>query len=151
MPNDVVASAHIAVDGAARRLEVATVNGPITITGARKEVEAESVSGAITLRDVMLGRLDLTTMAGAIAVAGSLVDGPLRIDSHAGSIDVEVPARGPLSFAIDAFSGAIIDRFDATESRVRGSHRRALGLRGATLHINSFSGDVTIGPPRPTK
>lgn len=142
---------RVDVTGAPERVEVSTVSGAVTIAGAREEVEAESISGAITLRDVALGRLDLNSVTGAIAIAGSFGEGPLRVDTHGGSIDLAVPSRGPLEIVVDSFSGEIVDRFDAAEVRVRGTHRRGLGRGGATLRINSFSGAVTIGPPRAAK
>lgn len=139
------------ISGAPERVEVSTVSGAITIAGAREEVDAESISGAITLRDVVLGRLDLTSVAGAITLAGSLGGGPLRVDTHSGSIDLALPSRGPLEIVVDTFSGEIVDRFDAAELRAHGTHRRALGRGGATLRVNSFSGGVTIGPPPAAK
>jgi DUF4097 and DUF4098 domain-containing protein YvlB len=147
----VAVDGRVDVTGAPERVEVSTVSGAVTIAGAREEVEAESISGAITLRDVALGRLELTSVTGAIAVAGTFGDGPLRIDTHGGAIDLAVPSRGPLEIVVDTFSGEIVDRFDAPEVRVRGTHRRALGRGGPTLRINSFSGAVTIGPPRAPK
>lgn len=147
----VAVDGSVSVTGAPERVDVSTVSGTITIAGAREEVEAESISGSIDLRDVTLARLELTSVTGAIGFAGKLGGGPLRIDTHGGQIDVAVPPRGPLDLVVDSFSGEIVDRFDAPESRVRGAHRRALGRGGATLRINSFSGGVTIGPPRAAK
>lgn len=134
-------------------LRVTAVSGDVGITDVTGDVEATSVSGDLTLRSVTSRRVRAKTTSGDVSYEGA-VDAAGRYDlgSHAGDVDVVVPAGLSAQVTVSTFSGTIESDFPITLPP--GQH--ALGVTGtkrftfdvgrgeARLTAESFSGDVTI-------
>jgi hypothetical protein len=132
-----------------------TVSGDIVLRGLKaRGVDLQSVSGNLRLTDVDIERAQSRSVSGAIEYAGRMAKGGrYEFRSHSGTVRV-VPAGGA-GFDVEAntFTGDIRSdyalRLLGAPGPGRGlprprSIRGSFGDGGATLAIQSFSGNIVI-------
>ena len=140
----------------ADELSVGSVSGDVTVNRLKGSgFDAQTVSGDLRLTDVELDHATLRSVSGDIDYAGRLGrNGRFQFQSHSGDIRVTpADARG---FAIEAstFSGDVRSDYALTLQSSPGnslapggrnrSVRGSFGDAGATLSLQSFSGDIVI-------
>jgi DUF4097 and DUF4098 domain-containing protein YvlB len=140
----------------ADELSVGSVSGDVTVNRLKGSgFDAQTVSGDLRLTDVELDHATLRSVSGDIDYAGRLGrNGRFQFQSHSGDIRVTpADARG---FAIEAstFSGDVRSDYALTlqsspgnslaPGRRNRSVRGSFGDAGATLSLQSFSGDIVI-------
>jgi DUF4097 and DUF4098 domain-containing protein YvlB len=143
-------------DAEADELVAGSVSGDVTINKLKGTgFDAQTVSGDLRLTDVDVDHASLRSVSGEIVYSGRLQrNGRYQFQSHSGTIRVTPDdTRG---FAIEAttFSGDVRSDYPLTLQSVPGnglqpgrrsrSVRGAFGDAGATLSLQSFSGDIVI-------
>lgn len=142
-------SGDIDFAGTASRVSVETVSGEIDLTGVSGEIDASTVSGDVTLRGDAISNGEFEAVSGDVEIeAGVEAGGRLNVSSMSGDIDVYLPSDQEAEFFAQTFSGDISSSFG--QARVTSSHgpgkrlEYRAGDSGATVNLNSFSGDVSI-------
>lgn len=140
----------------ADELSVGSVSGDVTVNRLKGSgFDAQTVSGDLRLADVEIDHATLRSVSGDIDYSGRLArNGRYQFQSHSGDIRVTpADARG---FAIEAttFSGDVRSDYALTLQSTPGSSlapggrnrsvRGSFGDAGATLTLQSFSGDIVI-------
>jgi len=141
----------------ADELSVGSVSGDVTVNRLKGTgFDAQTVSGDVRLADVEIDHATLRSVSGDIDYVGRLArNGRYQFQSHSGDIRVTpADARG---FAIEAttFSGDVRSDYALTLQSSPGnslapgpgrnrSVRGSFGDAGATLTLQSFSGDIVI-------
>jgi DUF4097 and DUF4098 domain-containing protein YvlB len=139
---------------ACTRAHVESVNGGVTVQGARGDVEASTVNGTLRVTGSAFERAKLETVNGRITFEGALQpSATLDVESVGGSVDLRLPAGTSADFSVNTFSGSIrnawsADGADAPRRTSRFTSEQELtftaGSGGATVSIQTLSGDVTI-------
>lgn len=142
-------SGDIDFSGEADRVSVETVSGEIELSGVSGEVEASTVSGDVTLYGDSLSNGEFEAVSGDVEVTVALdAGGRLNVSSMSGDIDVYLPSNQEAEFFAQTFSGDISTSFGEVRSTSsRGPGKRLdyrAGNSGATVNLNSFSGDVSL-------
>ena len=133
---------------AAVRVSVESVSGEIELTGVSGEIEASTVSGDVTVNgnDLRIGEFE--AVSGDVELTVGLEDGGrINVSSMSGDIDLYLPAGQEAEFFAQTFSGDIDSAFGRVQDSRRGPGSRLEhqeGNNGATINLNSFSGDVGI-------
>ena len=138
-------------------MSVGSVSGDVIVNRLKASgFDAQTVSGDLRLTDVEVDHASLRSVSGDIDYAGRLArNGRYQFQSHSGDIRVTpADARG---FAIEAstFSGDVRSDYALTlqivARQLAGSRpgrnrsvRGSFGDAGATLTLQSFSGDIVI-------
>jgi DUF4097 and DUF4098 domain-containing protein YvlB len=139
----------------ADELSVGSVSGDVTVNRLKGSgFDAQTVSGDLRLAEVEIDHTSLRSVSGDIDYIGRLArNGRYQFQSHSGDIRVTpADARG---FAIEAstFSGDVRSDYALTLQSSPGnslapgrnrSVRGSFGDAGATLTLQSFSGDIVI-------
>lgn len=134
-------------------VRLTAVSGDVDATDVTGDVEATTVSGDVTLRGVTSRRVRARTTSGDVAYDGAIdAAGRYDLGSHAGDVDIVLPAGASVQVTVATFSGTIESDFPIT----LGPGQHALGVTGtkrftfdvgrgeSRLTAESFSGDVTI-------
>jgi len=160
-------SGDVDVRADCQRLELTSVSGDIDFAGTAARTSAEAVSGDVTLAgleddlEVSLVSGDLELDAGTLrrgrfeSVSGTLDlrlavadDGRVTVESMSGDVRLAVPADQSGEFSAQSFSGDIRSDFGEATRPDRGpgvSLDHVAGPGGASVQIESFSGDIQIG------
>lgn len=154
-------------------LDGSTVSGDVRARGLRGEVEVHSVSGDVEVRDATGPSLEAKTVSGdvlledisAALVGAETVSGDVRFSGDvkakgdydfqtlSGDVELRLPAGIGAEITASTFSGDFDSSFPIAskiQSSRRGQRRRIAGTigqgegGGATIRVESFSGDVTI-------
>jgi len=148
-------------------VEAGTVSGNVTARDLRADAEVTSVSGDVEVTGFRGGRLEATTVSGDVDLAGiearvveaETVSGNVTFDGRldrqgsydlttlSGGVLVTLPQGTGADFHASTFSGAI--RMPAGTAAEGTSRRRSrssgrIGTGGATLTLESFSGNVEV-------
>ena len=140
----------------ADELTAGSVSGDIIVNKLKATgFDAQAVSGDMRLTDVEIDHASLRSVSGDIEYAGRLLhSGRYALQSHSG--DVRVTPTDARGFAVEAttFSGDLRSDYPLTlqsspgNSLASGRRNRAIrgsfGDAGATLTLQSFSGDIVI-------
>lgn len=143
-------------DSEAEELTTGSVSGDIVIRTLKASgLDAQAVSSALRLTDVVADHASLRTVSGDIDYSGRLLrNGRYQFQSHSG--DVRVAPADARGFAIEAttFSGDVRSDYaltlQGTPGSAPGRGRRERSIRGtfgdagATLTLQSFSGDIVL-------
>lgn len=160
-------SGDVEATGDVDRLEISSVSGDVEFRGSAQRTVAESVSGDVDLEgvdgelEVSLVSGDLELMAGALdlgrfeAVSGTLdLDmsvadgGRITVETMSGDVNLRLPAGQQGVFQAQTFSGDIRSEFGSPQRSQSGSGTRlehAAGENGASIRLETFSGDVRLG------
>ena len=141
-------SGDVEFDGESSRVSIESVSGEVTLNGVGGEVEATTVSGDVYVEGTVLERGEFEAVSGDVELDFAVKDGGrINVSNMSGDIEIYLPDDQKAEFYAQSFSGDVASDF-GTVSRVdRGpgsslQHRE--GNNGASIHLNSFSGDVTI-------
>lgn len=142
-------SGDVTFVGHAPRVTVETVSGEIEIRGAEGEVRVTTVSGDLSLQGGILSLGRFETVSGDLELNVGVSDGGrLSADSMSGDVTLLLPATQQAEFIAESYSGEIRSDFGEVS---KGSKvpRRSLQFRqgnnGASIRIESFSGDARLG------
>ena len=139
----------------ADELSLGTVSGDVIVNRLKGSgFDAQSVSGDLRLTDVEIDHASIRSVSGDIDYSGRLArNGRYQFQSHSG--DIRVTPADAKGFAIEAstFSGDVRSDYALTLQTSPGnsftpgrnrSVRGSFGDAGATLTLQSFSGDIVI-------
>jgi DUF4097 and DUF4098 domain-containing protein YvlB len=140
----------------ADELSASSVSGDIIINRLKASgFDAQSVSADLRLSDVEVDHASMRSVSGDIEYSGRLLrNGRYQLQSHSG--DIRVTPADDRGFAIEAstFSGDIRSDYSLTLQTGPGnaltgpgrnrSVRGSFGDGGATLTLQSFSGDIVV-------
>ena len=141
----------------ADELSVGSVSGDVTVNRLKGSgFDAQTVSGDLRLTDVDFDHASLRSVSGDIDYAGRLArNGRYQFQSHSG--DIRVTPADSKGFAIEAstFSGDVRSDYALTLQSSQGNSlapgpgrnravRGSFGDAGATLTLQSFSGDIVL-------
>ncbi len=132
------------------RLRIEGVSSEINIEDATGDVNAKTVSGEITMRGVKSSSVRAETVSGEITYEGAVSSGGnYEFNAHSGEIHLDIPANSSANLALQTWSGGISSQFPMTmqtEDIGRRSKRKVftIGNGGATINVETFSGDITI-------
>lgn len=142
-------SGDIEFTGAARRSSVESVSGDIDLSGISGDLDASLVSGDVELNGGSLQRGQFESVSGTLELRMALEPGGrLTIESMSGDVLLELPGEQAGDFRAQTFSGEIRSEFGRPYSEDRGPGSRLehqVGDDGATIRIETFSGDIRIG------
>lgn len=140
----------IHVSGSSPWIRVKSATGAITFRGASADAALSTVSGAIKVEGGLFERAKIETVTGNITFAGQLDrSGAFDFDTHAGTVDIAVPAKTNASFSVVTIAGKIDNRVSRTRAFAgrfgRGEELTTeTGAGGAKVNVRSFKGPVTI-------
>ena len=143
-------------DAEADELTANSVSGDVIISRLKaKGIDAQSVSADLRLTDIEADHASLRSVSGDVEYAGRLQrNGRYELQSHSG--DVRVTPTDGRGFTVEArtFSGDVRSDYALTLQSLPGnsltpngrnrSVRGSFGDAGATLMLQSFSGDIVI-------
>ena len=162
-------SGGIDVDGDPRALEASSVSGNVSLKGVSAAVKVESVSGNVLVEQAR-GRLEASSVSGSVQILGGTVEagsleslsgdvscaaavapgGRLSVESHSGSMKIQLPSGSGASIRVSTFSGAIVNDL-GPEQATSGDYGPGSTLNvevsggGGRIDVETFSGDVHLG------
>ena len=141
-------SGDIEFAGTTNRVDVESVSGEIDLTGVSGEIEATTVSGDVTVSGGSLRSGEFEAVSGDVELdVGLESGGRIKVSSMSGDIDLYLPRGQQAEFFAQTFSGDIDTAFGSAKNSSRGPGSQlehTEGGGGATINLNSFSGDVSI-------
>jgi DUF4097 and DUF4098 domain-containing protein YvlB len=159
---------NITVQGGGGSLTLVTVNGAISVTGARGRVEARSVSEDVELTDVQgdvsvetvsgdlrmtridARRVEAQTVSGDVTFEGVIrPDGSYALLTHSGDITIAMPEAASATIRTAVANGDVEASFALPEAERATRSRKSfrLGGGGATIELETFSGDIRLVRP----
>jgi DUF4097 and DUF4098 domain-containing protein YvlB len=141
-------SGDVTFTGHTMRASVETVSGEIVLKGVEGEFKASTVSGDLRLDGEKISRGRFETVSGDLEIYLDLSEGGrLNVESMSGDFKLVLPSDQQAEFTAQTYSGNIRSDFGSVSDDSYGagstlSHRE--GSSGATIHIETFSGDVRI-------
>lgn len=141
-------SGDVTFRGSASRTSVDSVSGDVDLDGVSDELEVSLVSGDLFLRggEFSLGRFE--SVSGTLELFLSVADGGrLSVESMSGDVILSLPEEQQGSIRVQTFSGDIRSDFGSPQREKHGPGTRLEhneGGGGATIRIESFSGDVRL-------
>ena len=140
----------ITLNAAAGKTHLDAVNGAIEVTGGSGELQASCVNGRIEIREGNFDEVTCSTVSGDVVWSASLNDrGSLGLETHSGSVLVELPRGIDADFDVSTFSGHIVNELGPEAKRTSEyapgyELHFTLGSGSAEIDISSFSGDITV-------
>jgi hypothetical protein len=140
----------VQVDGSPGWMRVKTATGDITVRGSSPDAGFTTVGGTIALRDGSYERVRIEAVTGGVTFAGSLARaGSLTIDSHSGTIDLQLSPKASLDVDATTIAGTIINSVTSrrpTPGREgRGEELTLnLGTGDARATLRSFKGNIRL-------
>ena len=132
-------------------LRATSVNDDVSVRDVTGDVSVETVNGDVTLERIRSGNVEGSTVNGDITFDGEIrKGGSYGLTSHQGDITMVVPANLAATIRVNTFNGSFESDFAVTLSGQNGRNRRltfALGAGGATIDLESFSGDIRLVKP----
>lgn len=138
------------VTGTPGWMRVKTASGDISVRGGCQDVGITTVGGNVTLADGAWERARIEAVTGNVTVGGTLVRaGQLTVDSHSGTITLQLPPRASLDIEATTIAGTILNRVNArrpTPGREgRGEELSLyLGTGDARATLRSFKGSIQL-------
>lgn len=129
----------VTIDMPTKSVRASSADGRVSVRQARGYVDLSSVSGAVSAEgdEVWEGRI--TTVTGAIRFAGSFhPEGSFHLESHAGDIELRLPAGARLDLEITSFARRVRNDFAPGQLRFLSSPP------GARVRVVSFKGEVRV-------
>lgn len=147
-------SGHVRLtDSAVATITASTFSGHLNLTGVTGLLQLNTVSGDITIRQAHDAQLAIETTSGDIDFTGSLKDNQAhRVATISGDVELQLPPQSNLRLDVNTLSGDIATTLDLRDSeRDRRRLSGVVGMGGATLSINTTSGDIAIKTERATR
>ncbi|HWT16134.1 MAG TPA: DUF4097 family beta strand repeat-containing protein [Patescibacteria group bacterium] len=141
-------SGDVSFEGQAGRVDAETVSGDVRVSGVSGDVSVETVSGSAIVRGASVNEFEAASVSGDIDFEGTLAaDGRMDVESMSGDVSITLPADASARVSAESFSGDLENDFglvveddDGPGSTLHGT----LGAGGASIEIESFSGDVNL-------
>jgi DUF4097 and DUF4098 domain-containing protein YvlB len=144
-------SGDVSFDGAAPRASVETVSGEINLHGIEGEITISTVSGDVSMTGSHIGRGRFETVSGDLHLTLDVADrGRLNAQSMSGDVRLQLPSGQQAEYSAQSYSGDIDSDFGKVTGNSPGpGHSLSFqqGDNGATIEIESFSGDINITTP----
>ncbi len=141
-------SGDVSFSGTAPRASVETVSGEIQLQGIEGEIAVSTVSGDVSMTGSQIGRGRFETVSGDLQLTLDVADrGRLNVQSMSGDVQLHLRAGQQAEYTAQSYSGDIHSDFGnaSADSRGRGqSLSFQAGENGASIQIESFSGDLSI-------
>lgn len=141
-------SGDVEFSGTVARADVETVSGEINLQGLEGEIGISTVSGDVSLIGSHLHRGKFETVSGDLQLTLDVADrGRLHVQSMSGDVRLQLPAGQQAEYSAQSYSGDIESDFGAVSGNSNGpGHSLSVegGDNGASIQIESFSGDVSI-------
>jgi DUF4097 and DUF4098 domain-containing protein YvlB len=142
----------VELSGASGRIDVKSVSDDVRVDGVTGDVIAEAVSGDVLLRGVDSRSVSLNSVSGDLLYDGVIHgDGRYTMTTHSGDIELFVPDDLDATVSVGTMSGDIETEFQVRLPAGRNDRRRftfTLGNGGATLELETFSGDIELSRRR---
>lgn len=141
-------SGDVTFRGYSSRASAETVSGDIDLQGIEVEIRISTVSGDAKLSAQGIARGRFETVSGELDLQLDLVEGGrLNAESMSGDVHLVLPAAQQADFTAQTYSGSIRSDFGSVQGSSHGPGKTfsfLAGNNGATIKIESFSGDVRI-------
>lgn len=142
-------SGDVEFEGASTRSSLDSVSGDISLEGVSGEITISSVSGDVELMAGSVSEGNFDTVSGTLELNMSVADGGrVNVECMSGDVDMLLPAAQSGAFKAQSFSGDISSDFGQVKYQEfgPGSHlKHSAGDSGASIRVESFSGDIHIG------
>jgi DUF4097 and DUF4098 domain-containing protein YvlB len=153
-PSEVYAESmggEVVVEAEARLLRVRTAGSNITVRGRIADAEAYTVSGLIMVVNKQVERGRFESVDGGIRYTGGIARASsVEFVTHAGDIELALPASLPADVRISSFQGTVTSALGKLvrdpASRQGGEYRLTLGGGGAEVIVRTFKGAVRLRP-----
>jgi hypothetical protein len=140
---------NVTVSGAPTWMRAKTASGDVTIRGSCTDLGITTVSGTVTVRDGSFERTRIESVTGNVTFgAGVARAGSLLIDSHSGTIELQV---GKASLDVDAttitgrITNSVTTRRPTPGREGRGEELTlSLGTGDARATLRSFKGNIRL-------
>jgi len=140
-------SGTIDLAGKTGKADLQTVSGDITAPAVADKIEGQTVSGRMTIGGGPWKEANFSTVSGDTQISGGPTrDGKLTVDAMSGDVQLQLPANTAARLEASTFSGDLRSDF-GTVSTGDGPGKElktTIGGGGATIHVESFSGDVKL-------
>lgn len=128
---------------------VKTISGFVRVDGfAGEELQARTVSGDVDLRNIRGRRVGAETVSGSVSYEGTLDrQGSYDFKTLSGRVEVLLPEGTGADLRASTFSGRIrLPEVALSNVNMRRNNRASarIGNGGASLWVESFSGDVEV-------
>lgn len=142
---------EVEVEVETRLLRVRTAGSNITIRGRVTDAEAYTVSGLITILNKQVERGRFESVDGGIRYTGGVARiSAVEFVTHAGDIDLALPASLAADVRINSFQGTVKSELGKlvrnTGSKQGGEYSLTLNGGGAEVIIRTFKGGVWLRP-----
>jgi len=128
-----------------------TNSGSVTVDGAKGSLKASTGFGGIKIENAQSVTLDLVTKSGSVEFNGSLGEGPHKVVSEFGEINLTLPSNSALTVDLKTGFGNIKSDLPITVTLTGSSNPResdqivgSINGGGAQLTVQTSSGNITI-------
>ena len=134
-------------------MSLATVSGDLVVqTLTTRSLDLNTVSGDVRIGGWSVERASLRTLSGDLNLETTLAKGGrYEVESHSGDVQLSLTEQAGFDLDANTFSGRIrVDFPIKSEGPVRDSGRGPRAVRGvygdgsSSLHVQTFSGDLTV-------
>ena len=143
--------ANVIVEGSPEWARIKTATGDITMRGG-VDIGASTISGTIRSSGGDVERAKLESTTGGIVFASDLArSASVELESHSGTIEVELLRRGDVELDVATITGAIENQWSKTRP-VPGREGRGMtlttswGMNSGHITVRSFKGQVQVRP-----
>lgn len=139
------------VTGTPAWMRVKTATGDINVRGSSPDAVFTTVGGNIVLRDGSYERIRIEAVTGNVTFAAALGRaGSLTVDSHSGTIDMQLAPKSSVDIDATTIAGTILNNVTArrpTPGREGRGEELALnlGVGDARATLRSFKGNIRLG------
>jgi surface antigen len=141
---------NVDITASSRWVRAKTATGSVTVHVTGADVTATTVSGNIVAIGGRFERGRFETVTGDIRFEGDFDrGGAFTFESHAGAVEIAVPATVAANFDVSTLNGQITNELGRAQVRLsRDGTGKALSLEtgpgGADVTVRSFKGDVVL-------
>jgi len=123
-----------------------TQNGKIILEGGQNAIKAHSSFGSIEVLDAENATLDLSSNNGKLVFSGSLGDGPHKLKSNFGNIELTLPGDSALDIDMETDFGKIVSDFAITISgKIDNKHwNGTVNGGGEELVVETNNGNISL-------
>ena len=140
----------VTIEGSPGWLRAKTATGDLVLRGGSEDAAISTVSGAVRVGDGRFERIKLTSVTGPIVFAGDLARAAtLDVDTHAGPIELRLPARPDADVDAATVTGTIENSLTARRP-IAGREGRGMelgfssGSGSARIIVRSFKGNIYL-------
>jgi DUF4097 and DUF4098 domain-containing protein YvlB len=128
-----------------------TNSGSVTVDGAKGTLQVNTDFGGIKIENAQSVTLDIKTKSGSVEFSGSLGEGPHKVESEFGEIDLTLPADSALTVDLKTGFGNIKSDLPITVTLTESSNPRepdqivgSINGGGTQLTVRTNNGNITI-------